>query len=193
MAPGFNRGKNFRKETMKNFLIMLSVIFAQSLQAAPALTANGAYQIDRKDKLNRDNYVGTKLYDAQQFGVKATWSYADQGGAASSDLTLHDAQGNAVTLPTGAIIRDCLIDVVTQPASSTGSATLAFSSKAVADLKAAAAVASYTTTTPIVCLPVGTVGTMIKTSSELTLKVRTGSEALTAGKINLWIEYVLSE
>ena len=177
---------------MKNFLIMLSVILAQSIHAAPALTANGAYQLDRASKLNRDHYVGTKLFDAQQFGVKAVWDFAIQGGAASTDLTLQDAQGNPVTLPAGAIIRDCLLDVVTQPTSSTSSGSLAFSSSAVADLKAATVVASLPVSR-IACIPVATVGTMIKTSSELTLKVRTGSEALTAGKINLWIQYVLSE
>lgn len=159
--------------------------------AAPALTSDGAYEIDKKDATARKYSQGTKLYDAQQFGAKATWDFAVSGGAANTDIPLLDAEGKRVTLPTGAIVRDCLISVVTQPTSSTSSASAAFSSKAVADLKAATVVASLTTTTPIVCLPVGTVSTMIKTTSELTLKMRVGSEAFTAGKINVWVEYVL--
>lgn len=178
---------------MKNILLVLiALTTAQVFGAAAITSAAGGYSLNRKDALNRKYHVGTALANGP-FGVKAKWKYSDQGGAAATDLTLHDSEGLAVTLPDNAIIRDCLIDVVTQPTSSTSSGSLAFSSSATADLKAATVVASLTTTTPIVCLPVGTVGTMIKLSSEATLKVRTGSEALTAGEINVWVEYVLSE
>lgn len=173
-------------------LITMLTISAFSFGAA-ALTSASAYKINRKDKVNRDTAAGTKLYDAQQFGAKGQWSYAVSGGAANSDISLLDHEGLPVTLPANAIITNCLIDVATQPTSSTNSGSLAFSSSAVADLKAAAFVASYTTSARIACIPTGTTGTMIKTSSELTLKMRIGSEALTAGKVNVWVEYVLSE
>lgn len=177
---------------MKKMLIAL-LVAGSSFGALP-VTSGGAYQIDRASKLNLDQKVGTNLYNAQQFGMKATWNFADQGGAANSDLVLKDAQGIAAKLPTGAIIRSCLIDVVTQPASSTSSGKIAFSSSAVADLKAAAlAHTGYVAGTRYVCIPEGSVANMIKMASEATLKVRIGSEAVTAGKINIWVEYVLSE
>lgn len=174
---------------MKKILLAL-LATAQIFGAAAITSSGGGYELNRASSLDRKYAVGTYLGNGP-FGVKAVWDFAVSGGAANTDITLKDAEGVAVTLPTGAIIRDCLISVATQPTSSTSSASMAFSSKAVADLKAATVVASYTTTTPIVCLPVGTVGTMIKLASEATLKVRIGSEAATAGKINLWIEYVL--
>ena len=194
--PSFKEGKNFRKELMKNFLIMLSVIFAQSIHAAPAVTANGAYQLNRQSKVDRDAYSGTKLFDAQQFGVKAQWSFADQGGAVNQDVTLHDHEGNAVTLPNNAIIRDCMIDVV-EPvtAGAPTSASLAFSASEVGDLKALSFlhITQYNSERRIACLPVATVGTAIKLESEATIKMRIGSEALTAGKLNIWLEYMISD
>lgn len=174
-------------------LFLVAALFAANVFGAAALTTDGAYELNKRSSVDRKYATGTKAYDAQQFGAKGTWSFSDQGGVANAILPLHDHDGKNVTLPAGAIIRDCLIDVVTQPVSSTGSSGIAFSSKAVADLKAATFPASLTTTTPIVCIPIGTVGTMIKTASELTLAIKVGSEALTAGKINVWVEYVLSE
>lgn len=178
---------------MKKTLIAL-LVAGSSFGALP-VTSGGAYQLDRASKLNLDQKVGTNLYNAQQFGMKAVWSYAIQGGAANSDLTLQDPSGAAAKLPTGAIIKDCMIDVVTTPTSSTSSGTLAFSSNAVADLKAAALghTGYLSSTGEYACIPDGTVGNAIQMASEATLKVRIGSEALTAGKINIWVEFVLSE
>lgn len=168
------------------------LLLSTNLFAATMLSTNGAYEINRAGDVWAKYQAGTQLLSATQFGVKAQWSFADQGGAASSDLVLHDLFGQPVKLPAGSIITNCLIDVVTQPVSSTGSGSLALSSKAVADLKAATFPAGWTTTLPLVCIPIGTVGTMIEATSEMTLKIRTGSEALTAGKINVWVQYVIS-
>lgn len=177
---------------MRNLL--LTILLLPSLVfGAAAITSSGAYKLNRASKLDRDLASGTKLLDATQMGVKAQWDYSVSGGAASSDITLLDHEGRPVTLPAGAIITDCLIDVVTQPDSSTDSVKLAFSSSAVADLKAAAFPTTYVTTSRIACIPEGTEANMIKMASEATLKMRVGSEAATAGKINIWVEYVLSE
>lgn len=175
-------------------IISLLIAFSSLVTfAALPVTSTQAYQLNRVSKLFADAQVGTNLRNAQQFGMKAVWDYSVSGGAANSDITLLDTERKAVKLPTGAIITNCLIDVVTQPTSSTTSGKIAFSSKAVADLKASTAIASYTTSSRIACIPDGTVGAMIKLASEGTIKIRTGSEALTAGKINVWVEYVLSE
>lgn len=176
---------------MKSFL--LGLLCSATLLAAPAVTPGQGLELNKRSVVDTKYASGTQLVNAAQFGTKGTWDFAVSGGAAATDIPLLDKAGRRVSLPTGAVITNCLIDVVTQPASSTGSASIAISSKAVADLKAATFPASYTTTLPIVCIPVGTVGTMIKTTSELQLKIRVGSEALTAGKINVWVQYVLSE
>ena len=172
------------------FLGILAVLLSARLIAAPALSSDGAYELNKRSSVDRKYSTGTKLYDAQQFGVKGTWSFATHGATTATDLPLEDHEGNSVVLPTGAIIRDCLIDVVTQPAPD--SVNVALSSSAVGDLKAGAFAASYPVSR-IACTPVGTVGTMIKLASEGILKIRLGSETPTAGKINVWVEYVLSE
>ena len=177
---------------MKIISLLIATMSFVTFAASP-LTSGQAYQLNRSSKLAADIQLGVNLRDAQQFGTKAQWSYAVSGGAANSDISLLDSEGRPVKLPAGAVITNCLIDVVTQPTSATSSGKLAFSSKAVADLKASSFVAAYTTTLPLACIPTGTQATMIKLSSEGTLKVRTGSEALTGGKINIWVQYVLAE
>lgn len=179
---------------MKSLLFL--VLVAVNAMAAPALTTNGAYELNRRSSVDRKYSSGTKLYDAQQFGVKGTWDYSVSGGAAGGILPLLDHERRKVTLPAGAIIRDCLIDVVTAvSAGAPTSARFSLDSKSVGDLKADSLIIAggYTTTQRIACIPVGTTGTMIKTTSELTVNIRIGSEALTAGKLNVWLQYVLSE
>lgn len=175
---------------MKSFLFAL--ILSLPLMGATVLSPNGAYEINRSSAVARKYAMGTQLLSATQFGVKAQWSYAVSGGA-SGDIPLLDHEGRPVKLPTGAIITNCLIDVVTRPTSSTSSGKLSLSSSAVADLKAATFVNSWSTSSRTACIPDGTTGNMIKMASEATLKIRVGSEAVTAGKINVWVEYVLSE
>lgn len=171
---------------------ILALLVAVPLFGATVISNNGAYQINRSSAVARKYSLGTQAMAAGTLGVKAQYDFAKSGGA-SGDITLLDHEGLAVKLPNKAIITNCLIDVATQPTSSTSSGSLAFSSSAVGDLKAATFVAGYTTTSRIACIPTGSTGTMIKLSSEATLKVRIGSEALTAGKINVWVQYVLSE
>ena len=171
---------------------LLGIILTADVFGASPPTKDQAYQLNRASKLNADAQVGTALRNAGQFGVKATWDKSVLGG--SGDLYLVDEENKQVKLPSGAVIRDCLIDVVTQPTSSGNSGKISLGVSALGDLKADALVhTTYTTSARIVCLPVGTVGTMIKLSSEGRVIMRIGSEPLTAGKINVWLEYVLSE
>lgn len=171
-------------------LILASVLLSWQLLGAPALTSNGAYELNKASSLHRKYSVGTKLYDAQQFGVKATYNYSVHGGAIST-INLDDHDGKDVTLPAGAVITNCLIDVVTQPNSAGGTATLALTASSAGDLKAALDEDSWSN--QIACIPDGTTGNMIKLASAKTLTVAIASEALTAGKVNVWVEYVLSE
>lgn len=178
------------------FLLVFAALLSARLMGAPALTTAGAYELNKRSSVDRKYASGTKLFDAQQFGTMGTWDATVASQAiAGTDVPLLDQEGLPIMLPAGAIIRDCLIQVATPASGATGSLSLAFSSKAVGDLKtvAFASTAYNSKTTPIACTPIGTVGTMIRTTSELTLKVRIGSEAPAAGKINVWIEYVLSD
>jgi hypothetical protein len=172
--------------------IFVVALFALQAFGATAISKDGAYELDKRSAVDKKYASGTKLYDAQQMGAKGTWSYADQGGAVGQ-VTLHDAQGRAVTLPSGAIITDCMIDVVTQPTSGTSTATLSFDSEAAGDLKTATAVTGYTTSSRKACIPVGTAAASIKLTAQRSIKMTIASEAVTAGKVNVWVQYVLSE
>ena len=171
--------------------LLLALILSSSVFAATAIDESGAYKLNRSSKLFRDLGVGTQLSGGQW--LKGQWSYAVSGGAANANLALLDHEGVAVKLPDNAIIQDCLIDVVTAPTSATSSGKIALSSNAVGDLKASAvAHTTFLADTRVACIPVGTAATAIKMSSEATLRLLVGSEALTAGKINVWVNYVVS-
>lgn len=176
--------------------IFLALLVSCQLFAAAPVSENGGYELNRNGALNRKYAVGTALANGP-FGAKAQYNFATQGGAANADIPLKDLDGQNVIIPTNAIITDCMIDVAIQPASATSSAKLALSSSAVGDLKAAAlAHVTYVpsaTGTTIACIPINaTHNTHIRMASDATLKIRMGSEALTQGKINVWVEYVLS-
>lgn len=170
--------------------ILVALLVTGGCFASLPVTSSGAYQINRASRLNQQQQVGTNLYNAQQLGVKGTWSFAADGGAVGT-ITLKDHEGNPVKLPNHAIIRDCMIDVVSALTTS-ASGTLAINSKAAGDLKAATAAASLSAGV-IDCVPVGTAATSIKLVDETTLGVTIATGAMTAGKINVWVEYALSE
>lgn len=180
---------------MKKLLLFLTVCSMGFGSSITLLPKQGAYEVNRSSALFRKFNVGTHIADSQQWGSRAQWDFAASGGAANSDITLKDYDGQSVMVPAGAVLVDCYLDVVTAPTSSTSSGSLAWSSSDVGDLKAATFVNSYTTGSLIHCTkPSGsfTSGTMIRFTSEGTLKVRVGSEAITAGKINVYLQYILS-
>ena len=174
---------------MKKFL--LALVLSTSVFANTGIDESGAYKLNRSSKLFRDLGVGTLLSGGHW--IKGQWSYATSGGAADANISLLDHEGVAVKLPANAIVQDCLIDVVTAPTSSTSSGKIALSFSTVGDLKASSvAHTTFQANTRVACIPVGTAATAIKATSEATLKLLVGSEALTAGKINVWVNYVVS-
>lgn len=179
---------------MKKFLLSLLVLASADVFAFTALTSEGAFKLNRDSKLFRDLSVGTQISGGNW--MRAIWAYNLQGGTANRDMVLQDPEGLPAVLPQGAIVTDCLIDVVTPvTASAVTSTSIAFNSNAVGDLKALAysQTAGYTTAQRIACIPVGTAATAVKMASEATLKMRIGSEALTNGRINLYVNYVISD
>lgn len=120
--------------------------------------------------------------------LMATYDFSVLGGAVGS-VNLKDANGMDAKLPENAIILDSLIDVITAPTSG-GSATIAFTAQSAGDLKAATAIASYTGL--VAGVPVGTAATSIKMTADRTLTATIATAALTAGKINVYVEYVYS-
>lgn len=121
--------------------------------------------------------------------IKLIYDFSKVGGAVG-DIKLKTSDGDTFKLPAKAIIRRVLIDTVTAPTSG-GSATIALKAVSAGDLKAAAAFGTYTGL--LDGIPAFSAATSIKTSAEIEPVITIGTAALTAGKIVVFMEYVLSE
>jgi hypothetical protein len=127
----------------------------------------------------------------EQLGVAiGNYSFAVQGGAVGA-ISLRDADGQPLKLPTNALIKNVIINVITTPTSG-GAATISVGIVSANDLLLATAVASVAGN--LQGIPDdATVADFIKLSSEQTVDITVAVAALTAGKFNVLIEYVVSE
>jgi hypothetical protein len=136
--------------------------------------------------------LGDKVIGQQVHTMRAYYSFAVQGGASAATVTLRDATTDKpAVLPKGAIVRDCLIDVIT-PGTTSTSATMALSTgQSAGDLKAALAAASYSGL--VACIPVGTAASAIKLTADRTMTGTIAVGTFTAGKWYVIIHYELSD
>ncbi|MBW4580715.1 MAG: hypothetical protein KME42_14210 [Tildeniella nuda ZEHNDER 1965/U140] len=126
----------------------------------------------------------TRLHQDDLGGlVKVQYDFAVHGGAIG-------AIAIPLLLPNKAVIFDGFMDVVTAPTSS-GSATIAAGFNTTTDIKAATAIASYTGIVAVV--PVGTAAAALKLTADRQLTLTVAVAALTAGKINFFFKYFISE
>jgi hypothetical protein len=117
--------------------------------------------------------------------VKAQYSFDSHGGA-QGDILL------GVSVPDNAIAVNVVLDVLVQP-TSLGSATVAFKLQAAADLLAATAKASLTVGL-LQGKPVHSDLTKaIKTTASREITATIGAADLTDGKINVFVEYFISD
>ncbi len=122
--------------------------------------------------------------------MKCVYDFAVLGGAVAT-INLVDDEGNLAVIPDNAVIERVVVDVITQPVSS-GSATVAIGANTTTDILGATAKASL----PVGLLegvPVGTVATAVKLTAARNITATIGTAALTAGKINVFVEYYVSE
>lgn len=138
----------------------------------------------------RKQQLGTSLVMNRVHDLKAIYDFSVLGGALNATLTLRGDDGKPVIIPKNAVIIDCYIDVLT-PLTTSASGTMALQAQAANDLHTALAAASYTGI--VACVPVGTAASAIKMTSDGTLKAVIATGAITAGKFNLHVQYVMSE
>lgn len=121
----------------------------------------------------------------------ATYDFAVSGGAIST-IHLKDANGDTLSIPTNAVVLSAHVDVVTAPTSA-GSATIALKIQSAGDLKAATAFdnAYFGTGLHATTLD-GAAANMIKTTAARNVDIVIAAAALTAGKINVIVEYIVS-
>lgn len=158
---------------------------------------NGNEAADAKLLLNKMNATAAKVrlgdvIDCQRGSVKARYDFAVLGGAVGTvNLRDPDDALQSVKLPNKAIITHVLIDIITGMTSAGGTGTIALSANSAGDLKAA--VDADTLSGIVAGIPVGTAASSIKLTAERTLTASIATEALTAGKFLVHVEYVVSE
>lgn len=95
-------------------------------------------------------------------------------------------------IPSGAIIVDSIAHVKTA-VTSAGSATMQIKALTTDDILASTAKSSLTLNALVACVPVGTAATAIRVTSNITsLTFTVGTAALTAGKICVALQYIMT-
>lgn len=120
--------------------------------------------------------------------IKCVYDFSVLGGTAGL-ISLVDDQGNACVIPVGGMAVRSYVYVVTAPLPT--SATLSFQLLGAQDMKANLAASSFTLATPLEGVLTGAATLLVgpTTSASNQLKMWTNG-TLTAGKINLYVEYV---
>jgi hypothetical protein len=177
---------------MKTFLIVLALAL---VAPTAALAGTRAQLLSDQFQLNQNKpstaRLGDKSVAEKIHTLRAKYDFAVQGGAVGAVTLLDVSTGKSAVLPKGAIVRHCIIDVIT-PATTSASGTLALSTgQTAADLKAATAAASYTGL--LACVPVGTAASAIKLTADRTMVGAIATGALTAGKLYVIVQYELSD
>ena len=123
--------------------------------------------------------------------VKGVYDFSKVGGAIGS-FNLVDDDGNPVVIPSGALILNAFAFVYTA-ATSGGSATIALTAESAGDLLAATAVASFSASAKLQGVPdFGTLADSVLTTAARNLQATVAVAALTAGKVEVYVFYVLT-
>lgn len=149
--------------------------------------------VDKLSKRSGVDYVNNsgRLLSNTLNCVKGVYDFTKVGGAVGS-FNLVDDDGLAVVLPSGALIVNAFA-FAKVAATSGGSATIALNSEGAGDLLAATAVASFSLSAKLQGVPdFGTLGDSILTTAARNLQATVAVAALTAGKIYVYVFYILT-
>lgn len=158
---------------------------------------NSQEAVAAKDLLNKMNSTAAKVrlgevLDCQVGVVKAKYDFAVQGGDVGTKNLLDPVDMlSTVVLPDNAIITKAYIDILTAIVSTGNNGTLALTAQSAGDLLAA--VDGDTLSGIAACVPDGAVANMIKLTAERTLTMTIATNAFTAGKFVLVVEYIVTE
>lgn len=183
---------------MRFLLLSLSMLTMSFAHGAGLQSTYGAlFNFNHGQNFSKD-LLGTKVVREQIRDLVVQYDFTKDGGAITTKKNLRfptDLGGTpaatSAAIPKGALVVGCYIDVITAGTTS-ASGTMALSTgQAAGDLKAALAAASYTGI--VACIPVGTAATAIKITADAVPFYAIATGALTGGKWNLHIQYVLSD
>lgn len=171
---------------MRKILVTLALFVGTAFAAAPASevpTAATAFQLDRwLGPAAFNNKLGTKLRQAHNTAV-GVYDFAN------FNTGVNGSYGVGITLPDNAIIRRAFFDVITAP--QPANLKIEFTAQTTGDLKASTAAGSWT---GIVDGELNdSIAEYVKLTADRTVVATLLDSTATAGKIKVYIDYVLSE
>lgn len=180
---------------MKKLILGLFVSLLSGVVMAN-VTSDQEYILNGMNSQAQKVQLGTLINKTLNLLV-ARYSYAVQGGSTSSAISLLTNLNNKrsyAVLPSGAVIKNVWVNVLTAPTSGSTLATVALQAASAGDLLGSTLVTALPTFQQGV--PTGATSTFVKLNAQKTIKVQVGPAAagsapLTAGKFDVFIEYVL--
>lgn len=181
------------------FLIPLVLSLVTACAPVFAASNNGEYQAEFRFNHGQGfarEQLGKKIIEDSVRDLRVTYDFSLLGGATGAVTLRKSATPGSNsepsgTIPKGAIVVGCYIDVITAMAGGSG-ATIALSTgQAANDLKTATGFASYTGI--VACVPTGSAATSIKMTADAKPTATIATNTITAGKFNVHVFYVLSD
>lgn len=173
---------------MKKFLsvLVLAMLLVTNAYAMFPVSTAGQAQMSKFNATSPFEGIGTAINQNKNL-IKCVYDFAVSGGAAGAIL-LPDEQGNPCVVPVGGrVVRNYILPVTTP----VGSGYMTYSIIAGGDLKAALAATSFTAGTGIEGVLTGSSTLMLGATTSASSQVYvTLSGTLTAGKVNMYVEYV---
>lgn len=162
------------------------------LAAMLAFTGTAQASWNNNDLLNGNN-AEPKLKNSRDYGFKmGSGKCYFNPGATTGDRTIA-AHGCGLTIPKNAIVTRAVYKVLTTFTSATDAGTIAIKIVGANDVVSAAAISTGTTwdaAGPILGIPVtATAATWLTTTADSEVTFTVAVEALTAGKLVLWVEW----
>jgi len=168
--------------------LFLALLILLPIGAFSMITAEQEFALNRLSGTAQKYSLGTALAKTPNV-VIGKYSFAVQGGAVGSVFLLRDLNDSTsrVTIPDNAVIKQVYTDTLTSLTNSSVSIGAVSTTDLVANSQATYFTGVQAGT------PINTAATMIKLSADKDVKLSISNVALTAGKINVYIEYVLGD
>lgn len=141
-------------------------------------------------KNKKGPYLEGNLLGGSPMGIKAIYDVAKCGGSIGTHKLI-DQDGNLAVVPKGAIVKFALFDEVTALDSANDTGRFALHIQSANDLVSATVISSLTGT--VALAPLNTAATAIKMTDERNITATIDQEVITAGKFNVFVEYVFSD
>ncbi len=145
---------------------------------------------DNQDVVNKNNVEGQSKM-GPKLGYKTGRGRCTFSATGGSSIAAHTLD---LVIPKGASITRCVYKVLTTFTSATDAGTIALSCVAANDIVSAVAISTGTTwdaSIPIVCIPVtATLSTWLHTTADSPIVATVAVEALTAGKLVVFAEWI---